>query len=52
MIFEVYSDGSTRNNGRADAIGAWAYVILNEGKNIHEDCRAEIGPCGYERCKT
>ena len=43
MIFEVYSDGSTRNNGRADAIGAWAYVILNEGKNIHEDCRAEIG---------
>lgn len=43
MKFEVYSDGSTRNNGRADAVGAWAYVVLNEGKIVHQDCRAEIG---------
>ena len=43
MIFEVYSDGSTRNNGRADAVGAWAYVVLNEGKKIYEDCRVEVG---------
>ena len=43
MKFEVYSDGSTRNNGRADAVGAWAYVVLNEGKKIHEDCRVEVG---------
>lgn len=43
MRFEVYSDGSTRNNGRADAVGAWAYVILNEEEKIYEDCRAEIG---------
>ena len=43
MIFEIYSDGSTRNNGRADAVGAWAYVVLNNGEKIHEDCRAEIG---------
>ena len=43
MKFEVYSDGSTRNNGRADAVGAWAYVVLNEGKKVHEDCRAEVG---------
>ena len=43
MKFEIYSDGSTRNNGRADAVGAWAYVILNEGKKIYEDCRVEVG---------
>ena len=43
MKFEVYSDGSTRNNGRADAIGAWAYVILQNGDKIHEDCRVEVG---------
>lgn len=43
MKFEVYSDGSTRNNGRADAVGAWAYVVLNEGKKIYEDCRVEVG---------
>ena len=43
MKFEVYSDGSTRANGRADAVGAWAYVILNEDNKIHEDCRVEVG---------
>lgn len=43
MTFEIYSDGSTRNNGRADAVGAWAYVVLNEGKKIYEDCRVEVG---------
>lgn len=43
MKFEIYSDGSTRNNGRADAVGAWAYVVLNEGKKICEDCRVEVG---------
>ena len=43
MKFEVYSDGSTRNNGRADSVGAWAYVILNDNIKVHEDCRAEVG---------
>ena len=43
MVFEIYSDGSTRNNGRADAVGAWAYIVLNEGKKICEDCRVEVG---------
>jgi ribonuclease HI len=43
MTFEIYSDGSTRNNGRADAVGAWAYVVLSEGKKIYEDCRVEVG---------
>lgn len=43
MVFDIYCDGSTRNNGRADAIGAWAYVVLHEGIKIHQDCRAEVG---------
>lgn len=43
MTFEIYSDGSTRNNGRADAVGAWAYVVLNDEKKIYEDCRVEVG---------
>ena len=43
MKFEVYSDGSTRNNGRADAVGAWAYVVLNGEEIVYEDCRVEVG---------
>lgn len=43
MVFKVYSDGSTRNNGRADAVGAWAYVVLNGEEIVYEDCRVEIG---------
>ena len=29
MIYQVYCDGSTRGNGRENAVGAWAYVIIN-----------------------
>lgn len=43
MKFEIYCDGSTRNNGHANALGAWAYVVLNEGKKISEDCQAVKG---------
>ena len=43
MLFEIYSDGSTRNNGRADAVGAWAYVVLSAGAKIYQNCQAEIG---------
>lgn len=44
MKYYVYSDGSTRNNGRANAVGAWAYVILDEnGQEIFHDCQAERG---------
>ena len=33
--FSIYCDGSTRGNGTANAVGAWAYVILDEnGKEI------------------
>ena len=35
--YSIYCDGSTRGNGTIDAVGAWAYVILDEnGKKIAE----------------
>lgn len=42
MTFTIYSDGSARNNGRVDAVGSWAYVILNNDEIVHQDCRIEI----------
>ena len=29
MIYQVYCDGSTRGNGKENAVGAWAYVVIN-----------------------
>jgi ribonuclease HI len=40
MIFEIYSDGSTRGNGKAGAVGAWAYVVLREGEKFCYECQA------------
>lgn len=43
MTYTVYCDGSARNNGYNNAVGAWAYVILNDhGEEIHH-C-AEVVP--------
>ena len=33
MIYQVYCDGSTRGNGKDNAVGAWAYVIVNGDSN-------------------
>lgn len=33
MKFEIYCDGSTRGNGKENAVGAWAYLI-HEGDNV------------------
>lgn len=40
MIFEIYSDGSTRGNGKAGAVGAWAYVVLRDGEKFCYECKA------------
>ena len=42
MLFEVYSDGSTRRNGQIGSVGAWAYVALNGEEIVHQDCRIEV----------
>lgn len=41
MTFEIYCDGSTRGNGKENAVGAWAWLVHEEGKIIHKACRAE-----------
>lgn len=43
MIYEVYTDGATSGNGKADAPGGWAYVILKDGKMIAYDFGGEMG---------
>lgn len=44
MRYRIYSDGSTRGNGRKDAVGAWAYVIIDDNDNIlAEGAEAEVG---------
>ena len=44
MNFIIYCDGSARSNGYANAVGAWAYVVLDDnGKKIAENCLAVKG---------
>lgn len=44
MKFTIYCDGSTRNNGYKNAVGAWAYVVLNDKEEIiHKDCMSVKG---------
>jgi ribonuclease HI len=44
MIYRIYSDGSTRGNGKENAVGGWAYVIVNEQDEIvYSKWGAEVG---------
>lgn len=43
MIYEVYTDGATSGNGKADAPGGWAYVILQGGRLVSENSGGEKG---------
>ena len=43
MTFEIYTDGSTKNNGYANSVGGWGYVVLQEGARIHSCSGAEVG---------
>ena len=38
MIYQVYCDGSTRGNGKDNAVGAWAYAIINGDSNTISAC--------------
>lgn len=41
MKFEVYCDGSTRGNGKENAVGAWAYLVLCGDTKIYQNCQTE-----------
>ena len=32
MTYSIYTDGSTRGNGKENAVGGWAYVVINENE--------------------
>lgn len=34
---EVYTDGSTKNNGQENAVGGWAYIVLVNGSLAYTD---------------
>lgn len=34
MNYKIYCDGAASNNGYENAIGGWAYVVLDEEENI------------------
>lgn len=42
-MYEVYTDGATSGNGKANAPGGWAYVILQDGRLISENSGGERG---------
>ena len=42
MQFEVYCDGSTRGNGKENAVGAWAYAVLCADCKKFENCQAVV----------
>lgn len=35
---EVYTDGSAKGNGTKKAVGGWAYIVLENGEQVHGDC--------------
>lgn len=43
MIYEIYTDGAVSGNGRSNAPGGWAYVIIKDGHVIVADSGAEVG---------
>lgn len=42
LIYNVYSDGSTKRNGKADSVGAWAYVAVKDGEIIAKNAGSEV----------
>ena len=42
-MYEIFCDGATSGNGKADAPGGWAYVILRDGRLVSENSGGERG---------
>jgi ribonuclease HI len=42
-MYEIFCDGATSGNGKADAPGGWAYVILSDGIPMLSDSGGERG---------
>ena len=42
-MYEVYTDGAVSGNGKDNAPGGWAYVILKDGRLVSQNSGAEVG---------
>ena len=42
-MYEVYTDGAVSGNGKNNAPGGWAYVILKDGMMIAQNSGGERG---------
>ena len=42
-MYEIFTDGATSGNGKANARGGWAYVILKDGRLVSQNSGAEVG---------
>ena len=42
-MYEIYTDGATSGNGKVNAPGGWAYVILKDGRLVSQNSGAEVG---------
>ena len=42
-MYEVYTDGAVSGNGKDNAPGGWAYVILKDGRLVSQNSGGEIG---------
>ena len=42
-MYEIYTDGATSGNGKADAPGGWAYIILEDGEIIAHESGGAVG---------
>ena len=47
----IYTDGATSNNGYQDAVGGWAYVIINETENIMAQDSGRINEATNNICE-
>ena len=43
-MYELYTDGATSNNGYANAVGGWAYIIIKDGQIIYKEAGQETNP--------
>ena len=47
----IYTDGATSNNGYQNAVGGWAYVIINEARNIMAQDSGRINEATNNICE-
>lgn len=40
-MYILYTDGSCKGNGKVNSVGAWAYILLKNGKEIQKESQAD-----------